>query len=553
MTTILSHTFNFHSRTNKKNILSITEEDAKKHFIQYIQYQILDEDSIALRYVNIKVDRGYYLEVANICINPKERRRQLFAILGKRRFGANSHRVDYYLFKDLDKTLLHQKYIKNYEARIFEASYTEESAYSINEYRFCILEVENSNIVFLDQKNVTKRKKQHKTFCVELYDDEVKILKNLSSEKKKINYIFNKIGKIHFKSLETQTLKLSTQDRDLDALAHSKLTKSSTEMESSSRLHDNLVFRKLQEILEENGRVDLEVHKACTNMLHNPEDNTSLADFTQSLNKYIALTTEIRPLEDMLSHFSDISNMLSSGSLNYLFQKNDSDLKDIFLYMLESFSDWNKHLVKEDEDVRTFNIATIDFNDALRHLVNTCLKFTHEYKCHDVEILKEGVEVQKILTEYNTEEKVTSAQEYFTDVTLDMEVYDELLELEDNIELLLCSEKFTIDINHTLIIFFEGYTRALNPLFEFKDLSYSLMLLGKKLSAYELDDNSQMLLVLLQAFISDLLEWKRTVLVEQTAENIHYMDKSFYSNIAQIEISLVPQEDVDFDDEIEFF
>ena len=155
--------------------------------------------------------------------------------------------------------------------------------------------------------------------------------------------------------------------------------------------------------------------------------------------------------------------------------------------------------------------------------------------------------VQEIET---TESSSTSAQSYFAEIDIDPEVYDELLELERDIDMLNYASSYSDEINTSLINFFEGYTRVLNPLFEFKDLSYSLMLLTQKLVDYELDENSEMLLILMRGLITDLLEWKRSVLIEQTAEDIHFMDKSFYSNIAQIEMSLEHNElDTGGDDE----
>lgn len=47
-----------------------------------------------------------------------------------------------------------------------------------------------------------------------------------------------------------------------------------------------------------------------------------------------------------------------------------------------------------------------------------------------------------------------------------------------------------------------------------------------------------MLLVLLQSLSSSLMNWSRTVFVEQTTEDIRYMDELFYEYIAQIEIVL---------------
>ena len=51
-------------------------------------------------------------------------------------------------------------------------------------------------------------------------------------------------------------------------------------------------------------------------------------------------------------------------------------------------------------------------------------------------------------------------------------------------------------------------------------------------------EDEEMLLVLLQSLSSSLMNWSRTVFVEQTTEDIRYMDELFYEYIAQIEIVL---------------
>ncbi|MDQ7042829.1 MAG: hypothetical protein Q9M34_04790, partial [Sulfurimonas sp.] len=262
----------------------------------------------------------------------------------------------------------------------------------------------------------------------------------------------------------------------------------------------------------------------------------------------------IEGLEDMLLQFEEIYGLAKTNTFSYLLLKNDQSLEDVILYLLEIFDMWSQLLYSQEEDIKSFNSASIDLTDTLRHFIDVSYKFKHEYQCLDAEaeVQKEGEESLEQTTETSLI-SVTSAQSYFSEIELDSEVYDELLELEREIEVLSYAASYTEDITVSLINFFDGYTRVLNPLMEFKDLSYSLMVLNQNLSEYKIDENSEMLLILMRGLISDLLEWKRTVLVEQTAEDIHFMDKSFYSNIAQIEMSLLPIDLDDDEGDMEFF
>ena len=553
---ILSHTFTFTTQdsqnpgTSLDNLMAITEEDEKKHFIQYIQYTICqDQKIIQLRYVNIKVDRPYYLEIANINLNNQNRRRQFFSVLGKRRFGANNKRMDYYLLNEsINTNILEKEYLSFYETKRFEDIYTQTTDYSTNEYRIHTFKMHDSSIYFLDQINITQRKRLHKTFCVELYPQEVDIFNTIQSNRKKVDYLFNKVGKLHFKALPLKTLKKTEVYKNYQALASSVFVKSSSEMETTSRVHDNKVFRTLKERLDEGHPCDFRIHSLYKELLNTPNDEDLQKAFFKSINNFIQYIENITQLESIQEHFRDLRDMLLNGTISYLLVKKDNDFRDIFLYMLESFEIWYSHLTTDNEDIKSFNHSTIDFISSLQYLTDSCHAFKHEYTCNDLQ--NTGKEVEIVLQQ----ESVTSASKYFNEVELDPEVYDELTELENDVELLNYAQEYDNTLNTALIRFFEGYTKALNPLFEFKDLSYSLMLLGQKLNEYKLDENSEMLLMLMRGLISDLLEWKRTVLVEKTAEDIHYMDKSFYSNIAQIEMSLDPREvEEEEEDMIEFF
>ncbi len=554
MKNILSHTFTFQTPSPSEkdsileNIIYINEEDKKKHFVQYLQYSIKNDKSLELRQINIKVDRPYFLEIANTCLSNRERRRYIFSTIGKRRFGATSKHLDAYFTHPsiaLDENTILAKYMNHYENVEFLAFHTETTDYSTNKYRLYIEKYQDFHIVFLDQLNNSSRKKIHKIFCVDITQDELELYNALVSSKQKVNYIFNKIGKNYFKQLEATTLSLSKKYTTLQDLALSKIIKTSSEMEKTSRINDNSSYRKLQENLHQAGRIDISLQKATMALIDNPEQETNVQALSTALQTFEEQLADINGLKDIASHLNTIKELNTSDTIPYLLAQDDHDFKDILLYTLETFASWNNFLYQEDENVKAFNLASVDVADALRYFTETCYKFKHHYKCAQPEQI---VEVPLV-----DESTLTSAQSYFSEIELDAEVYDELQELERDIEMLNYTKNYTEEINSGLIHFFEGYTKVLNPLFEFKDLSYSLMLLAQKLSVYKLDENSGMLLLLMQGLISDLLEWKRSVLIEQTAEDIHFMDKSFYSNIAQIEMSLEPYKIPEDDGDIEFF
>ncbi|MDF1878797.1 hypothetical protein JHD46_03990 [Sulfurimonas sp. SAG-AH-194-C20] len=568
MNNILSHSLTFKtdsltSQTGKlENILYLSDENSSKHFVQYIQYHENNDDSIDVRHISIKVDRSYFLEIANICISNKERRRHFFSTLGKRRFGASNKHLDcYFAHLDFNEKSLHQKYLSHYEYIEFEPCHSITTKYSTNKYRIYIQEEENLHIVFLDQLNISSRKKIHKIFCTDLSDDDLALYNGITTSSQKINYIFNKIGKHYFKNLTATHLQRTKQYKTNEDLALSMLIKDSQAMERSSRIQDNTTFRKLQEKQNDMKPILDALYKEANKFILNPCAQTAEL-FTRELQMFQVCIKGINGLKDISDYLQEVYELSTKNTISYLLSKDDEDLQDIFLYVLEVFHTWNKHLFDENEDIKSFNSVSIDLADAFRYFVDVCYKFKHDYKCTDAEeeIQKEVSTALELETQQEPENELTiktpvytSAQSYFAEIDLDSEVYDELLELEREVDVLSYASSYNEDINATLINFFEGYTRVLNPLFEFKDLSYSLMLLTQKLTDYEIDENSEMLLILMRGLISDLLEWKRSVLIEQTAEDIHFMDKSFYSNIAQIEMSLDSNDLAEDDGEMEFF
>ena len=57
--------------------------------------------------------------------------------------------------------------------------------------------------------------------------------------------------------------------------------------------------------------------------------------------------------------------------------------------------------------------------------------------------------------------------------------------------------------------------------------------------------------IYLKAIISDLQSWRISVFITRDAEDIHYLDKTLLSSIAQLQITLMPTNDGE--DEVEFF
>ncbi len=170
---------------------------------------------------------------------------------------------------------------------------------------------------------------------------------------------------------------------------------------------------------------------------------------------------------------------------------------------------------------------------------------------------EDAVEELKVVSGTLSDIKVTSAVEFAADVEVDRELIDELNELESDVLYQLeFNETISDEMYHNIVTLFEQYSRALNLLMEFGELAYTINVLTNLLRDQDAPSTQESpmdsIAIYLKAIITDLQHWKESVLIEQSAEDIHYLDKTLLSSIAQLELMLMPPVESE-DDGIEFF
>lgn len=156
----------------------------------------------------------------------------------------------------------------------------------------------------------------------------------------------------------------------------------------------------------------------------------------------------------------------------------------------------------------------------------------------------------------NTQSPVTSAADYAREVDFDRDIFEELSEIEQEA---LSSLGLTETISQTakteVVDLFSQYAKMLERLVEFEELSYALWMLIdllKKMNLEEMGDESTYVVIYVKAIINDLSAWRIDVFVDQNAEDIHYLDKTLLSSIAQLQILLSPTESENVEN-MEFF
>jgi hypothetical protein len=160
-----------------------------------------------------------------------------------------------------------------------------------------------------------------------------------------------------------------------------------------------------------------------------------------------------------------------------------------------------------------------------------------------------------VLQDVNT--SVTPAYLYLQEIDLDMGIIDEFGEIEqetlDSIDL---SDTINASGYEEVIALFNQYLKVINQLIEFQELAFTLAVLIDLLNTTGFEtiseENRGLVAIYIKAIIDDLSAWRKSVFVNQDAENIHYLDQTLLSSIAQLQIML-SENDVTEVAEIEFF
>jgi two-component system chemotaxis response regulator CheY len=100
----------------------------------------------------------------------------------------------------------------------------------------------------------------------------------------------------------------------------------------------------------------------------------------------------------------------------------------------------------------------------------------------------------------------------------------------------------------------EIYAAEIDALYEFKNLSYALSSLStfiKELKQESMDERkTQKLGLIIRNIFADLTNWRKTVFIDQSTEDIHYLDSSLLSSCLQVELIF---NDSQIEEELELF
>jgi len=162
---------------------------------------------------------------------------------------------------------------------------------------------------------------------------------------------------------------------------------------------------------------------------------------------------------------------------------------------------------------------------------------------------------------HKTQTNVINALDYVNSLDTDtLQEVQELRELENELDDIFEQfdySKLEPELYLLVAQKLERYVHAINLLFEFKDLAFSVANLVGTIERHceSIDISIQKkLITFLKNTIDDMRSWRENVFINQSAIDIHYLDSSLLSVILQIELLFSPDEDeIDDDTELELF
>ncbi len=542
MTEIHSHTFRFNTPCvddpNKINfnIISIIEEDAKKHYINYIYYYIVEDDEIFTREVNIKVDRHYYLEIANASIDDTYRKKRLFTIIGKRCFGNNDNRVDcYFLEKNLDQKDILKCFDKHKNDPLNHPILHEITTHTTNKYEAYLFYCKDRYYCVLKQTNISSRKTFEKSFLVQMTKSDYTKLTTYQTNELKIDYIFNLIGRIYFEQQPLVKKKSDEIDYSPETIIGKKLEEISDGTITNKTFLNKELFESLKSKRKAIENVYFSFLSRALKFIHDPDDEETIFLFCDVISEAVEIIKDEELLEEIVSSLELLKIIIKEKKISYIMSKKDQDIKDIFIFMLEMITAWN--LTINQNSLESFNRATIDLYNILKHFIDKYFKFYYDYKTIDAKSKSDNFET---VDNEDIKEKVVdipkvSASDFFQRVSFDVESLDEALELQSELESCMYTDTSIEVIQIKAHAFLRSSMHMLNKIYEFQNIAYVLSIFDEQLDRL-LGLNNGESFEYFKNIIDELVDWKYEVFVDRTSKDIHNIEDRLYLKIAQVDI-----------------
>ena len=237
------------------------------------------------------------------------------------------------------------------------------------------------------------------------------------------------------------------------------------------------------------------------------------------------------------SNFKELLKFYESFYIPY--QK----VKYTIAHFLRDFEDW----------VTRHEVAEKIYLNKVKSLYVEILNI-YPYSVRDIEednfvfIEDAGVDEAINNMHYDDSQKI-SASEYFSTNPINSDDFADIAYIKDLIEELLDTfDSFSQEFVDEFVTISSKLLTSLQFVFstkEFSDMGVALNNLVATLNEINIDNEYQQLMAydLLIAFAEDLLKWIKSIFMEQSAVDIHYLDASLLANAVQFGISFQNTQD----------
>jgi hypothetical protein len=241
------------------------------------------------------------------------------------------------------------------------------------------------------------------------------------------------------------------------------------------------------------------------------------------------------------------------------------------IFLLTSKKDNAIFLSKDDKSI----LQNRENSSLLKEFISLHSNWLQERcnKNEDIELFDDFFEIdsekvdENINSMHYSDERKISAKEFMEEGLIDEEFISEIMETITYLDELLYQFE-DIEIDETFIeklVSLDSFIKIFEFSIEFRDIGYALENLKEKLILLDINSLNKTQKEILKNFIitiiEDLKKWVDEVVINQTAQDIHYLDASLLANIAQLDIMLdsfkneesSENSDNEKDDEVEFF
>ncbi len=550
-----AHTFSFELEDGdttlpyKKCFISITEHDQNSHFIYLLNYKQEKNnfiDEITYKEQSLKVDRLYYLEIANATIDNKKRLELVLGMVGKRRFGANNQALSLFLNnKNVTLDSVYDK-IRAWENNPLKNDKNtivyERNDKNINYFEALVVNETVGNYAFLRQKNISKESCVRKSFLVELENTGYDFFSNTMRDSQKIDAIFTEMGRIYFSQLPPQYSRIQENLENIEDHIQSIGAKEEK---------NTLAFAALLE-LSEKKKFDPEklrlfyfdVYKKALNFIKEPKDENLAIRLAESIAHYKALLKDFEVFDEIVSLLVSMMVLLEDGDFGIL-TGNDNSFKEIVIATVESIGVWqNDIFVADNKSLDTIGASMIDFTENLKYLITsfderkTRIFEDSETNCKasddTVFFNIHHLDTQNPKSTYSNDKKISSIERNSLEQieTLESEILD------------IFYAKDTLDaaFMRKLYLYFATYHQVLNTIYEYKELGYALSSMVSKIEKTALENLDALaradLYDYAKLLTNELRSFRNAVLSGECMENLHRFDAKLMNCIQQIDTLL---------------